>query len=83
MLKKAYDLLNDDGFIYIEVPDIAASNEGYHREEFFIEHHHIFSPQSLITSYERAGLKFIELERIREPSSKFTLASFFFKKDFL
>jgi len=82
MLKKANDLLKDDGFIYIEVPDVAASNEGYHREEFFIEHYHVFSPQSLIISCERAGLKFIELERIREPSSKFTIVSFF-KKGFL
>jgi len=74
MLKKAKDFLHADGFAYIELPDgEAAIQEGFEREEFFIEHHHIFSAASIAVLANRAGFNLIHLERIREPSSKFTL----------
>ena len=57
-------------------PDVAAAAEGPGREEFFIEHHHVFSPASLVLMAEKAGLSLTRLERLREPSSKFTLAMF-------
>lgn len=77
MLAKAAGLLTPDGFIYVEVPDVAAAKEGPGREEYFIEHHHVFSPPSLVLCGERAGLSLLELERLREPSGKYTLRSFF------
>lgn len=76
LLKAALPLLADHGFMYVEVPDIAAAAEGPGREEFFVEHHHVFSPASLVLACERAGLAVIESRRIREPSGKFTLFAF-------
>jgi 2-polyprenyl-3-methyl-5-hydroxy-6-metoxy-1,4-benzoquinol methylase len=77
MLKKAKNNLLSDGFIYVEVPDAEeASKEGKNREEFFIDHIHVFSKSSLIYMCKNAGLQTIKIERINEPSGKFTLFAF-------
>lgn len=76
MLAAAIPLMAGRSFVYIEVPDVAAAAGGPSREEFFIEHHHVFSPASLVAMVERAGLAVGRLERLREPSGKFTLAVF-------
>lgn len=76
MLRKATDFLKPGGFLYAEVPDVAASGDGPEREEFFIEHHHVFSPASLVMTVERAGLQAVQIERLCEPSGKYTVAIF-------
>jgi SAM-dependent methyltransferase len=77
LLAAAMTLVGPRGFVYVEAPDVAAASEGAGREEFFLEHHHVFSPASLGMLGERAGLSVIEIERLREPSTKFTLRAFF------
>ncbi|MFV1852251.1 MAG: class I SAM-dependent methyltransferase [Thalassospira sp.] len=79
LLLKSSEFLTDGGAIYVELPDVAASTEGQGREEFFVEHHHVFSPASFCILGERAGLSLAQLMRLREPSNKFTLAGFFTK----
>jgi len=66
------------GFVYIELPDgeVAAREEGFGREEFFVEHFHVFSLASLARLVERAGFEARVIERLREPSSKYTLRAF-------
>ena len=77
VLAHAQRCLKPDGFVYIEVPDgEAASAAGQHREEFFIDHWHIFSPASLALLINRAGFRLQALERLQEPSGKYTLRSF-------
>mgnify|MGYP001361453634 CR=1 FL=1 len=77
ILKKAKKNLRDDGFIYIEVPDAeTASLEGKNREEFYIDHLHVFSKPSLIFMCNNAGLQTVRVDRIKEPSGKFTLFAF-------
>lgn len=77
MLAKSARHLRPGGLVYVEVPDgEAAAQEGPEREEFFIEHHHIFSPASLTLLAGRAGLGVEFLERLREPSTKYTLRAF-------
>lgn len=77
MLGRAGALLESNGFVYVEVPDgEAAATEGSGREEFFIEHHHVFSPASVALLAGRAGFSLLRLERLREPSTKFTLRAF-------
>jgi SAM-dependent methyltransferase len=77
MLGRALTLLEPGGFVYFEVPDgEAAAAEGPEREEFFIEHHHVFSPASAALLANRAGFHPLVIERLREPSSKFTLRVF-------
>lgn len=76
MLERTVLFLTPRGFVYLEVPDVEAAAAGHGREEFFIEHHHVFSPASLAMLAERAGLDLIALHQLREPSTKFTLAAF-------
>ncbi len=77
MLRKARQHLRPRGFVYIELPDgEAAQAEGSGREEFFIDHLHIFSAASFASLVERAGLKLLTIDRVREPSTKFTLRGF-------
>jgi SAM-dependent methyltransferase len=77
MLERAGQALAPGGFVYVEVPDgDAAVAEGFGREEFFIEHHHVFSPASAALLAARAGFSLAALERVREPSTKFTLRAF-------
>lgn len=77
MLHHAHDFLAPGGFIYIELPDgEKAQADGPTREEFFIEHHHVFSLDSINVLSARAGYRCAHVERLREPSSKFTLRAF-------
>ena len=77
MLARSAECLEEKGFIYVEVPDgEAAAEDGSEREEFFIDHLHVFSPASLSLLTARAGLFLCSMERLREPSTKFTLRAF-------
>lgn len=76
-LRQARRCVKEDGFMYIEAPDgEGAWKEGPGREEFFIEHLHIYSAASLALTVRSADLDLLELERLREPSGKFTLRAF-------
>lgn len=77
MLRRASELLAEGGCVYVELPDgEAAAREGAGREEFFVEHLHVFSMASLTLLARHAGLDVVRAERIREPSTKFTLLAF-------
>jgi hypothetical protein len=77
MLARAADFLIPGGFVYVELPDgEAAEKDGKEREEFFIEHYHVFSVASIAILSQRAGFTVNEIERLREPSGKYTLRAF-------
>ena len=77
MLAKAREHVRLDGYIYVEVPDgELAAKEGKGREEFWLGHWHIFSADSLKSLFEQAGLEVVLLDRMREPSGKFTVWAF-------
>ena len=79
MLGGAHAVLNRGGFVYVEVPDAeGAANdpEGFGREEFFVDHHHVFSPASARLLAAAAGFAVLDLEQLQEPSTKYTLRLF-------
>lgn len=77
MLRRSLPLLAPGGFVYVELPDgEMAAREGSGREEFFIEHLHVFSFASIVMLANRAGFHPVCVERLREPSTKFTLRAF-------
>jgi SAM-dependent methyltransferase len=76
MLARAARFVRQAGFVYVELPDADAWREGAGREEFFIDHFHVFSMPSIVLLAERAGFRVEEVERLREPSTKFTLRAF-------
>lgn len=77
-LRKYLKNLKKNGFLYVEVPNIDAKFDkvGFEREEFYIEHHHVFSKTSLILMLIKLNLKILKIEKIKEPSSKYTLICF-------
>lgn len=73
MLAAAKAFLLSSGFAYLEVPDTRAAELGSGREEFFVEHYHVFSPASLAKIVNDAGFNLLWLERLTEPSGKLSL----------
>lgn len=79
MLRRAGTLVRPPGAVYLEVPDgegAARDPDGAMREEFFIEHLHVFSMASVALLTQQAGLTVQAAERVREPSGKYTLFAF-------
>ena len=82
MLVRTRDHLKSGGFVYIEVPDgEAAEREGPDREEFFVDHYHVFSAVSTAILAARTGFRVQILERLKEPSGKFTIRAFLIPSD--
>ena len=76
IIKLAKKFLKKSGHIYIELPDSFAEIEGKNRQEFCKEHFHVFSIASFNNFILRNGFLPVIIERIREPSGKFTLYGF-------
>jgi trans-aconitate methyltransferase len=79
MLDRARRWLTADGLIYVELPDGEAAITdplGAAREEFFVEHYCAFSAGSYALLARQAGLTIHRIDRIREPSGKYTLRGF-------
>lgn len=82
MLAKSGKNLRHGGIVYVEVPDgECAFADGSGREEFFIEHYHVFSMASLALLARRAGFVPRLIERLREASTKYTLRAFLIPTD--
>ena len=74
MLEHARRFIGPGGLAYVEVPDGAeAFADDPDREEFFIDHLHVFSVSSTSHLVRRAGFLPLLIERLREPSGKYTI----------
>jgi 2-polyprenyl-3-methyl-5-hydroxy-6-metoxy-1,4-benzoquinol methylase len=74
MLVDVRKYLSPEGCLYLEVPDgEGALAVGQDREEFFIEHLHVFSLKSLETMLENAAYLAVASAVLREPSGKYTI----------
>lgn len=77
MLARVHQVLLPGGVVYVELPDgEGALADSADREEFFIEHYCAFSLTSLAHLARRAGFRCDLIERLREPSGKYTLRAF-------
>jgi len=79
LLKISKKLLIKNGYIYIEVPDGNAASRHHDnkfREEFFVDHLHVFSKKSLIKCVKLAGLSLLSCKSIKEKSGKLSLYAF-------
>lgn len=77
MLAKSASYLGENGLVHLELPDgEAAVHAGPDREEFFIDHHHVFSMASMAVLVAKAGFRLLRAERLHEPSGKYTLCGF-------
>jgi SAM-dependent methyltransferase len=77
MLARTHAVLAESGTVYIELPDGEASARfGLEREEFYIEHIHVFSMASMCLLAQNAGFLVRTAWRLHEPSDKYTLVAF-------
>lgn len=78
MLARLAAALAPGGVAYIEVPDGegAVAGGGPDREEFFVEHYCAFSTASLALLLAGSALRLDRLDRLVEPSGKYTLRAF-------
>jgi len=79
LLKISKKLLNENGHAYIEVPDGHAASkhkDKKFRQEFNVDHLHVFTKKSLKDCIGLAGLKLITCNNIKEKSGKLTLFAF-------
>ena len=76
LLKKIYKILKKGSYLYIEVPSNLAVKKGKETQELFIEHHHIFSKQSLKNLLERNRFKIVKISNVIDPSNKYTIFAF-------
>lgn len=79
MLVRTKEFLSPGGLCYVELPDGEAAihdETGPEREEFLIDHPHVFSAASMALLAMKAGFRVDELRRIREPSTKYTMYMF-------
>ena len=77
MMAHARKWIQPGGFFYIEVPNVTAAQKGPGREEFFIEHLHVFSESSLVSVAQREGWSADSVFELQEPSGKLSLCAFF------
>lgn len=74
LLRRAGLFLNPGGAVYVELLDGEnAEPMGSGREEFFIDHLHVFSFPSASLLAARAGFSAVTMERLQEPSTKCTI----------
>lgn len=77
MLARVRSHVAADGFVYVELPDgETAATDGAERQEFAIAHWHAFSIESVAALARRAGFRTHTVERLREPSGKYTIRAF-------
>jgi len=78
MLTRTKAFLTPRGAVYVELPDgeAALADAGPDREEFFVEHFDAYSAASIALLIRTAGFDTLSIERIREPSGKYTLRVF-------
>jgi len=76
LLKSSKKFLKKDGIVYIEVPHIKAKVGGKNRQEFCVDHLHIFSSSSLKILARKCGFKILQIKTIHEPSGKYTIFGF-------
>lgn len=78
LLKTEYGHLSEKGVLYIEVPDtLSYYHDGANNEAFGYTHFVVYSPDSLLRVARLAGLEALAVNRVVEPSGKFTLYGFF------
>ena len=79
-LSHAQQYIKEGGWLYVELPDgQMAYQDSPDRQEFFFEHYSAFSMISIALLIERSGFVPKVIERLVEPSGKYTLIAFAYK----
>lgn len=76
-LSFVHKIVKKNGYIYIELPDVFSYRfSGNKSDAFASGHYTVYSPKSLSWLLERCGFDILTLDRVLEPSNKFTIFAF-------
>lgn len=78
-LKKSCELLNDEGFLYVELPEgdrIVQQNAICDRAEFAVEHYTIYNEIAIRNLLSVSGFNVLDVKVITDPSGKYTIYAF-------
>jgi len=77
VLSEIAHLLHPNGYIYIELPDTMSYYEdGPGNEAFGYGHYAVYSPGSICILARNTGFELMHLNRVKDPSGKFTIYAF-------
>ena len=72
-----HKIVKKKGYIYIELPDVFSYRFAGNKSDAFASGHYmVYSPKSLSWLLERSGFEILTLDRVIEPSNKFTIFAF-------
>jgi ubiquinone/menaquinone biosynthesis C-methylase UbiE len=81
---EVYRALKPNGMVYLELPDtLSYYLDGDSNEAFASGHYMVYSDSSIYFLFEQTGLKLMKLERIQEPSGKYTIYAIGIKNEIL
>lgn len=84
VMLEVYRALKPNGMIYLELPDtLSYYLDGDSNEAFTSGHYMVYSDSSIYFLFEQTGFKLMKLERIKEPSGKYTIYAIGIKNEIL
>jgi len=77
LMISAKKALKDNGLIYIELPDtLSFKLDGNSNEAFASGHYMVYGPQSIQYLFDKANIELYSINRVKEPSGKYTVYAF-------
>jgi SAM-dependent methyltransferase len=74
VMTSAKKALKDNGLIYIELPDtLSFTLDGNSNEAFASGHYMVYGPQAIQYLFDKAEIELYAINRVREPSGKYTI----------
>ncbi len=84
VMSEVYKALKNNGMVYLELPDaISFYADGDSNEAFASGHYMVYDSSSVSYLFEKTGLKLMKLERLKEPSGKYTIYAIGIKSEIL
>lgn len=84
VMSEVYTALKNNGMVYLELPDtISFYADGDSNEAFASGHYMVYNSSSVMYLLEKTGFKLMKLERLKEPSGKYTIYAIGIKNEVL
>jgi len=74
VMREVSSALVEDGLVYLELPDVFSNElDGHKNEAFASGHYMVYSAKAINYIFNEVGLILMNLNRVKEPSGKFTI----------
>ena len=84
VLSDVYMALSENGMLYLELPDnFSFALDGSSNEAFSSGHYMVYNDSSIMYLFRQTGFRLMKLERLKEPSGKYTIYAIGIKNEIL